>query len=150
MSKNDIEPYCEVLSFDKTKHFDDINNWWSLYFDGDSFPIDCVPENGVVVSHKNKIVASCFIYVNETKLAHMAFAIADYNLGPGRRCFFVKKAIEASIQKTKEIVGEDVVIYSLTDHAVVGRMYVESGFTCIGEGDMYMYSSDKNKIDFIR
>lgn len=140
----------EIKPFDKEKHLDFVKSWWSLYYHGDHFPEKCVPNNGSVVYFKGKPVASCFIYVNETKFVHIGFAIVDPKLGAGRKCFFLRHVVEAAIGKCKELVGDDCLIWSLTDHAVVGRVYQEKGFECLGEGDLFAYCENAKDIEFLK
>lgn len=139
-----IEPFV------KDKHYEFIKNWWALYYYGDIFPEKCVPNNGIVVTHGGKPVASCFIYVNESKFCHIGFSMVDPDHKAGKRIFFLRECIEATLNRAKELVGEDAVIWSLTDHAVVARVYREKGIHCLGEGDLFAYAKDVADIEFLK
>jgi hypothetical protein len=135
--------------FVKAEHYDVVKSWWSLYYGGDIFPEKCVPDNGVVVCHAGKPVASCFIYANESKFCHIGFSMVDPAHKAGKRIFFLRKCIEATLERAKELVGEDAVIWSLTDHAVVARVYREKGIHCLGEGDLFAYAKNTDDLEFL-
>lgn len=138
----------EVGNLDKEKHFENLNKWWNLYYNGE-IPESFVPKHGSVIYFRGKLVASCFLYINDTKLCHLDFCMVDPEMGAGRRVFFLRHVIEAGIKKAKEIVGDDVTIWSLTDHAVVGRVYQEKGFHLLGEGDCFAYTSNEKNKQFL-
>lgn len=140
----------QIEDFDKAVHCDLVRKWWAGYYHGDVFPEQFIPENGVIIIYKAAPVASCFIYINETKFCHIGFCMADPALGAGRKVYFLRQAVSGAIQKAKRIVGEDALIWSLTDHAVVGRVYQEQGFECLGEGDLFAYCENSKDIEFLR
>lgn len=146
---DDLYDYS-VEPFVKSTHYEHIKKWWALYYYGDIFPEKCVPDNGIVVSHKGKPVASCFIYKNESKFCHIGFSMVDPDYKAGKRIFFLRKCIEETLERAKQLVGEDAVIWSLTDHAVVARVYREKGIDCLGEGDLFAYAANPEDIEFLK
>ena len=140
----------DVIDFVKEDHLEIMNGWWGGYYFEEAIPEQYIPKHGCVILYKGKPVASCFLFINDTKLCHMDFCIVDPDLGAGRRVFFLQHVIDAGIAKAKKILGEDVVIWSLTDHAVVGRSYTKKGFECLGEGDCFAYTENKDNIEFLK
>lgn len=139
----------QVIDFDKESHYVFIKEWWCKYYYADPPPESCVPRHGVIALFKGKPVASAFLYINETKLCHLDFCMVDPNMGAGRRVFFLRHIVDAGIKKAKQILGDEAVIWSLTDHAVVGRIYQEKGFKCLGEGDCFAYTESATNVKFL-
>lgn len=139
-----------VIDFDKEIHYPIVKEWWNTYYYSDAPPENCIPKYGVVAVFKGEPVATCFLYINDTKLCHMDFCMVNPAMGSGRRVFFLRHIVEAGIKKAKEILGDDAIIWSLTDHAVVGRVYQEKGFECLGEGDCFAYTERKKDIEFLK
>lgn len=145
LRQKDSAKKYEVIDLDADAHYPVINEWWGKYYEGDSIPRKCVPKYGCVVIFKGKPVASCFLYINDSAMCHMDFCIADPELGAGNRCFFLRAIIDAGKKKAKEVIGEDAIIWTLTDNAVVSRMYRERGFKCMGEGDCFVFTEDETE-----
>ena len=130
------------------EHHETLCKWWDIYYNG-KIPRDFVPKHGSVAYFKGKLAAACFLFINDTKLCHLDFCMVDPEIGAGRRVYLLRKVVEAGLAKAREIVGEDVTVWSLTDHAVVGRVYQEQGFELLGEGDCYAYTKDEKKREFL-
>lgn len=138
----------EVGDLDKEKHYETLTKWWDIYYNGE-IPENFVPKHGSVIYFRGKLVAACFLYINDTKLCHLDFCMVDPEMGAGRRVFLLREIVKAGVEKAKKLVGDDVTIWSLTDHAVVGRVYQEKGFHLLGEGDCFAYSENKKSIEFL-
>lgn len=140
----------EVGVYDKEELYPFLSQWWSLYYNNDVLPKDCVPKHGAVILSKDKPVALCLLYVSDTKICNLNFCMVDPSVGAGRKVFFLRHVVDAGIKEAQRIVGDDVIIWSLTDHAVVGRVYQEKGFECLGEGDCFSYSAKSKDIEFLK
>ncbi len=145
-----VPEQIEAVVFDKAKHLPIIKGWWDLYEKSGQLPETCVPKNGVVILRNERPVASCFLYINDSRMCHMDFCIVDPDIGAGKRVAFLRTVIEEGIKRAKFLIGDDVVIWSLTDHAVVARVYQEKGFKSLGEGDCFAYASDETDIKFLQ
>ena len=143
-------PNLEAVDFDKTKHYSVIKEWWSRYGKSGEIPEACVPKHGVMILSSGKPMASCFLYINDTKLCHLDFCIVNPDLGAGKRVEFLRIIIAEGIYKAKAILGDDAMIWSLTDHSVVARIYNEIGFRCLGEGDCFVFAADNSNIKFLQ
>jgi hypothetical protein len=146
--KQMIEHNLDVIDFDRDLHYPIINSWWGIYYQG-PVPLEFVPKYGAAIAYRGKLAATCFLYINDTKLCHLDICMVDPSIGAGRRIYVLRALVDAGIAKAKEIVGEDCTIWSVTDHSVVGRVYQEKGLKCLGEADVYALSTNKNNIEFL-
>ena len=140
----------EVVPFNKADHYETIRKWWEFYYDGDLLPAVCLPDSGAVVMFRGKPAAVSFLYKTNAKIAQIHFTMANPDLGPGRRVFFLDKVVAAVIEMAKEFLDGQGFIWTVTDHATVGRVYQRAGLTCVGEADAFFLPAGDEDCEFLK
>lgn len=122
----------DIVPFDKERHLPVIETWWRSYFPNERLPLACIPPTGVVAMHRSRPGASCFVYTTNAAFAVLALAVADPGVPPSRRIEVLRTAIAGAIALARELVGDDGVVWSCTDNAIVARLYRDLGMHCPG------------------
>lgn len=140
-----------IIEYNKEAHYEIVRQWWGLYYEGEEFPSECLPNMGAVALLKGVPAAVAFIYSSpDVKMAHIHFPMVDPELGAGRRIESLKAAISGAIEMAKKFLDGQGFIWCCTDHAVVARVYGQSGMTCAGEADVFYMPVGKQNCDFLK
>lgn len=142
--KNKTIPYC------RETHYETVRKWWAHYNNGDDFPADCLPDTGIIVLKGDNPAAVMFMYKTNSKMVWLHFAMADPDLGAGRKVDYVRDAIAATIELAKEHLNGEGHIWCCTDNAVVARIYAENNMQCPGEADVYFLPIGNLSTDFMK
>lgn len=140
-----------IIPYSVKDHYDLIRSWWALYYNGDALPESCLPDTGLVALRPNgKPAAVVFIYKTNSKMIHLHFAMADPEIGAGRRIKYVRAVIAGGIKKAKEFLGGQGFVWCCTDCAVIARVYQENGMSCPGEADVYYLPVGNESPEFLK
>ncbi len=139
----------EIIPYNAADHYDLVHQWWSHY-NGEPFPVECLPDTGVIALNGTKPAAVMFMYTTNSKMVWLHFAMADPELGAGRRVDFVRAAVAAAIDMAKAHLNGQGHIWCCTDSAVVARIYAENKMECPGEADVYFLPVGKQSTEFMK
>lgn len=138
-----------ILPFDKEAHLPLVIKWWEWYYEGDQFPDYCIPGNGVLALYDGQPVGVIFLYINDSKMAHLAFPIINPDVSVRQKLEILSELVEGGIKFGKQKLGEKAVIFAITHNNSVGSALKKSGFVDNGTMKTFALSIGDADIEFL-
>lgn len=134
--------------FSKEKHFSFIKECWKAYYN-DDFPIDCMPENGIVALQDGEPIGSIFIYISDSKLAIMGYAMIVDKIEVREKLVILQQLVDIAKKLCEEELGITVIL-GMTGNNSVGAAMMRSGFIDNGDIKTFIYSVGGADIEFLK
>ena len=136
--------------FDREAHLEYIVKWWEFYYEGEVFPEYCIPKHGVCVLHEGRPVGTIFLYVNDSKLAHLAFPVIDPEVQVREKREILDELVQKGKEYAVELLGQPAVIFGITHNKSVGNSMKKVGFVDNGPMKTFACSVGGGYVEFLQ
>ena len=91
----------DIVPWDVDKYQQKVLEWWDSR-QGVDFPVHFLPDTGRVAVLAGRPIAACFIYLTNSRVAHISWPITDPETHPEVRSEAINMCIEALHKLAKE------------------------------------------------